>query len=111
GFDVTVFRTLKEKLADPFPHVEEHNATRWAFKKSEAVQGPQIEPHLQGTRPIGLFFYSSDRKNVAQFREDGFTFSRLKPYSDWADVFARASALWRLYQDTVGEADVTRIAT
>ncbi len=34
----------------------------------------------------GYFYKSDDGKNIARFRKDGFTFSRLKPYTDWESV-------------------------
>ena len=58
----------------------------------------------------GYCFLSADGKNIAQFRRDGFTLSRLAPYTSWEDVFARASRLWKLYAETTTPIDVPRIA-
>ena len=38
----------------------------------------------------GYVFTSADGKQVVQYRLDGFTFSRLRPYTRWEEVFAEA---------------------
>jgi uncharacterized protein (TIGR04255 family) len=59
---------------------------------------------------IGLRFTSSDEKQVLQLRRDGFTFSRLAPYTDWEQVFAEATRLYRLYEGVARPQEVTRPA-
>lgn len=59
---------------------------------------------------IGWRFESGDGRHVAQFRKDGFTFSRLEPYTQWEEVFAEASRLYALYWEVAIPEEVTRIA-
>lgn len=47
---------------------------------------------------------------VAQFRVDGFTFSRLEPYTDWGDVFTEAFRLWEIYLDLARPKQLSRVA-
>jgi uncharacterized protein (TIGR04255 family) len=46
-------------------------------------------------------FTSQDKKEVAQFRIDGFTYSRLQPYTKWEVVVKEAKKLWNLYKSIV----------
>ncbi len=41
---------------------------------------------------------------------DGFTFSRLNPYTNWDEVFSEAWRLWDLYVDASKPLEVSRIA-
>ncbi len=43
------------------------------------------------------FSKTPDRLNVAQFRRDGFTFNRLRPYTKWEEIRPEALRLWQLY--------------
>jgi len=47
---------------------------------------------------------------VAQFRVDGFTFSRLEPYTTWGEVFGEAVRLWTIYVDVAKPKQLSRIA-
>jgi uncharacterized protein (TIGR04255 family) len=47
---------------------------------------------------------------VAQFRVDGFTFSKLEPYTTWQDVFGEAFRLWGIYLNLASPKQVSRIA-
>jgi uncharacterized protein (TIGR04255 family) len=58
--------------------------------------------------PIG-WQYRADSM-VAQFRVDGFTFSKLEPYTTWDSVFAEALRLWAVYVKVADPSEVVRIA-
>lgn len=109
-FDVEKFLSLKEKLSS-YPDVKPR-----AF--FEAVIDFVDKPEHQATthNPIhkvdGYFFQSTDKKKVVQFRKDGFTFSQLKPYTQWSDLLNNTKDLWSVYVSEYGSIarDVTRIA-
>jgi len=106
-FKVQTFASIKEILGDSYPQMEE----RREFEAGIKIQGKRVEHIVEEKGLQGYFFKSSDGKNVAQFRKDGFTFSRLKPYTNWQDVSAEAKKLWRIYVDsTFPDIVVTRIA-
>jgi uncharacterized protein (TIGR04255 family) len=105
-FEVVTFASMKEMLGDSYPQMEESRA----FEAGVRVRGKRVEHIVEEKGLQGYFFKSHDDKNVAQFRRDGFTFSRLKPYTKWQDVLAEAKKLWRLYVDRASPDLVTRIA-
>src|SRR6266702_3372368 len=47
---------------------------------------------------------------VAQFRVDGFTFSKLEPYTTWREVFGEAIRLWEIYLNLAKPKQLSRIA-
>ncbi|MGC2162369.1 MAG: TIGR04255 family protein [Silvibacterium sp.] len=57
---------------------------------------------------VGWLYKSQNQ--VAQFRLDGFTFSRLEPYTTWGEVFEEAMRLWRVYVQKTQPAQISRIA-
>jgi uncharacterized protein (TIGR04255 family) len=59
---------------------------------------------------IGFRYTSKDRLQIAQFRKDGFTFSRLAPYTRWEEVFREASRLYRLFAQIGRPEEITRNA-
>jgi len=106
AFEVTRFSSLKEMLGESYPKMEEQRA----FETGVTFKGKQLQQILEDKGLRGYFFKSHDGKNVVQFRLDGFTFSRLKPYTNWQDVLAEAKRLWKYYVDAASPDLVTRIA-
>lgn len=107
GFDPTVFGTLKESLAGRFPQVAEQR-TLQAVLHVGARTGPA--PEMKDVGLHGLLFKSADGLDIAQFRVDGFTFNRLKPYTSWTQIFPLAMQLWNSYTSVAGPEMVTRLA-
>jgi uncharacterized protein (TIGR04255 family) len=107
GFDPQEFSTLKPKLADRFPKMDERRAGKVIFQFAPAgMEAPIVEDvGLQG-----LAFRSADEKLLAQFRADGFTLNQLKPYPGWGNVFPIAVELWKLYCSVARPEGVTRLA-
>lgn len=58
----------------------------------------------------GYLYTSEDDKQTVQFRLDGFTFNRLKPYETWERMRDEARRLWRLYLQIATPEKITRIA-
>lgn len=106
-FDMASLRPLRPKLSDRYPQVQEgadfQLSTEWK---------PGTELRTSGqVGAVRLHLYrSKDGKQVVQFRRDGFSFSRLSPYSSWDEVFAEAWALWKLYVDTAKPIEISRLA-
>jgi uncharacterized protein (TIGR04255 family) len=59
---------------------------------------------------LGFEFHSVDVRQIVQFRNDGFTFSRFSPYTSWADIRSEVSKLWSIYNNAVHPV-ITRVAT
>ena len=62
-----------------------------------------------GQSIAGYRYSSEDKLNIAQFRMDGFTFSRLEPYNNWDEMKAEAARLWKIYADAVSPDPITRV--
>jgi uncharacterized protein (TIGR04255 family) len=108
GADVSRFSALPAELADRYPTKDEHRVTAGEFQMivGTPVQAAQVDLGVQGYR-----YTSSDRTAVAQLRMNGFTFSRLAPYTDWDSVITEARAFWNVYLEANPVAVVARIAT
>jgi len=106
-FKVTQFALLKDLLADSYPVIEENRGFEGELK---ITMGKGVQQSITDKGLQGFFFKSQDRKNVAQFRQDGFTFSRLKPYTNWQAVLEDAKRLWALYLKIASPELYTRIA-
>ncbi len=105
-FEVEQLATLKDKLRDRYPKVEEHRLVRGIFELKAGR--PASRSADLGLR--GFLFRSGDLLSVAQFTIDGFTFSRLRPYTSWEDIFPEARKLWSLYVETASPEFITRVA-
>lgn len=57
----------------------------------------------------GVEAKSSDGKQIAFFERDRFLFSRLAPYSGWADFEAETERLWNIHQALAQPVDAQRI--
>lgn len=73
------------------------------------------QSQVSQTNPVvgevdGYLFRSSDNKQIVQFRLDGFTFNRLKPYETWESFRDEGRRLWNLFVETVSPEQITRIA-
>jgi uncharacterized protein (TIGR04255 family) len=60
--------------------------------------------------PSGYRFISTDKTQVFQACLDGFTFSQLEPYKNWATLRNEAKRLWELYNQAVQPKAIERIA-
>ena len=54
---------------------------------------------------------SQDQKHIIQFRKDGLSFIRLKPYNGWDENYKEALRLWAKYCEIMEPVAITRIAT
>jgi uncharacterized protein (TIGR04255 family) len=109
GFDVESFRSLKHRLESQLPVLEEQQFIEGRFEIGPG--GKSVSQYAKHGELHGFWFKSSDGLNIAQFRRDGFTFNRLKPYTSWQELFPRVWELWQLYVETGAAEFVTRIAT
>lgn len=106
-FDIKVLASFKKELAKRYPHFEERRVVEGGFgwQKGKATIKAPKDMGIEG-----YFYLSPDKKQIVQFRKDGFTFSRLKPYTYWDAVLAEARSLWGLYADKTAVETVSRIA-
>lgn len=64
----------------------------------------------QNTQFAGLRFQSANNGFVFQAQANGFTLSKLRPYTSWGDLKQEAQRLWAIYFATLGPSTVERIA-
>lgn len=107
GFDVRELSSLRKDLADKYPNVEERRLLTGSIKIQD--DKPVVES-VEEKGISGYRFTSKDGKEVAQFRLDGFTFSRLPPYTKWEHIIKEAKRLWQLYFIKATPQVVDRIA-
>ena len=67
--------------------------------------------YRKSVNPIGYRYTSGDGKYIAQFKVDGFTLSRMEPYTVWEDVRSEAAKLWEIYHRVANVETITRLAT
>ncbi|MFA5056381.1 MAG: TIGR04255 family protein [Dehalococcoidia bacterium] len=105
-FNLDKISSLKEELFNEYPNCKPIKVNEFIF----GLEGDQpIKKNLE--QLVGYRLETQDGKNVAQFRLDGFTFSRLAPYTEWKKVFGEARRLWEIYVAKASPESVTRIAT
>ena len=107
GFRVEEFESLKELLSDRFPETGQERDLQVTLK---VIRGQPQPPVTQDPGLRGYLFRTSDRKTIVQFRVDGFTFNRLRPYTRWEDIFPQALELWDLYCSIAKPEVATRLA-
>lgn len=70
------------------------------------------KPKFEHTKGIVGYRLISDKKDaIIQFRVDGFTFSKMRPYTSWEDVTERVKRAYGVYIGAVKADKITRIAT
>ncbi|MGE3171797.1 MAG: TIGR04255 family protein [Planctomycetota bacterium] len=103
----TALKAAADELAAEFPSRSELHAFVAQFQIAPTPPAPAL---TTADTPQGFILRSLDEKWVAQFRVDGFTVSRLHPYSDWEELKTKTAALWSRYLAAAKPAKVVRIA-
>jgi uncharacterized protein (TIGR04255 family) len=83
--------------------------TRKRFEGRFEIKDDKGSVKTSGVQEDGYLFTSADGKQIAQFRLDGFTFNRLRPYSRWEDMYQEARRTWEIYRNGVKPVLVTHI--
>lgn len=97
---------IENRVGDAYPMKQE----RRGFETQFRVAGGEAQPPRQRDLGLhGLFFKSEDEKDVVQFRVDGFTVNRLRPYTSWDEIYPEAIRLWDIYKSVLAVEKVTRI--
>lgn len=91
------------ELITEYPQTDKRITYEWAVNKGE--------PAPAKMRVVGLVYRSDAMARVVQVREDGCSFSQLKPYSSWDAAFSEWRRVWALYRDTLSPARVVRVST
>jgi uncharacterized protein (TIGR04255 family) len=91
--------------------IGEHYIKTGSIQSFEArfgvVQGRPLDPSQLQT---DLGFRYQTATEIAQFRVNGFTFSKIKPYTTWEDISREAFRLWKAYIIAAKPREVNRVA-
>ena len=105
GIDIQRLENFHSQLSSDYPQSKKRH--KWEGRVEFKEDGT---PTTQSIDIIdGYLFTSQDNLQVVQFRLDGFTFSRLKPYETWERLRDESKRLWDLYK-TIEPTAITRIA-
>lgn len=107
AFEILRLKEAHPQLSADYPTIEEQQVTQQQFEQ-RLGQPPKLMVRSQGV--LGYRFRSGDSKSIVQFRRNGFTFNRLKPYPSWDQVFPEACRLWNIYSTVAGPEEISRIA-
>lgn len=105
-FDVAQLNAIDDKTVERYP--TKATMRKLAGQIHLTEQGASQKIHMD--EPYGNRYTSNDGAFVFQARTDGFTLSRLKPYSDWDELCSEAKRLWAFYTEAAGVELVTRVA-
>lgn len=100
------FEAAHESISAEFPKKESNFA---ANVSAELKKG--TDPAIAATATTtlrGYHFRNTQGDKIVQFRLDGFTFNKLRPYTKWAKLQAEAETLWTQYA-SLPEVQVTRL--
>lgn len=108
NFDVKKeYYPLRKELASKYVKVEKGTQITGSIE----IEGGKPKIQKSGRSKIsGYRFTSRDAKEVVQFRIDGFTYSRLNPYTKWELVIEEAKKLWDLYRSRSHDLVIERIS-
>lgn len=105
--EVTVERlaTFHEDVKTSFPIKKQRFAGEFQIKIGAA---PEVV--TTSNRNDGFLFHSQDSKKIVQARLDGFTFNKLKPYSNWEVFSSEAKYLWGHYLSVAKPINIVRLS-
>jgi uncharacterized protein (TIGR04255 family) len=106
-FEISRLKKLGESLGAKYSLSDEERHFQFGIKQ---LHGPQAELTSRQIGTRGFRFRSQDGLEIATLSQDGFSFSRLKPYTRWDLVFGEAWRLWELYRSACQPEEISRIA-
>ena len=99
---------IKERFKDEFPILKEIITFGGKISFSENEKTPTVE---DGNRALlGYRLDSQDGKHILQIRNNGYTFSRLHPYTNWDEVKSLAMNYWSWFKSFREITNISRLA-
>ncbi len=105
SFNPTRLLEAKQLLKAAFPVSKDQKSAQVAVMAGQGLTATTTDLGLRG-----VFLYSEDGLEVVQFRVDGFTYNRLRPYTSWGVILPRALEAWQTFVSLAEPTAVTRIA-
>jgi uncharacterized protein (TIGR04255 family) len=106
GIAADHFSSLGSRVGQQYnpPSLMRSVQARFGIEGGRAVVPTQVEA------ADGWLYHSQTQRTVVQFRVNGFTFSKLEPYTTWEEVFGEARRLWSIYVQVAQPRQVSRLA-
>ncbi len=95
-----------EMIRDQYPKKK----IRRRFESEHTIEEGGISKEKSNIQPDGFLFLSEDEKRIVQYRLDGFTYNKLKPYINWDEIFPEVQRVWKHYHELVKPVLITRTA-
>jgi uncharacterized protein (TIGR04255 family) len=106
-FDVTKLKEVGAAFGSEYQLADEEKQFQFGIKQKAGAEAELTSRQL-GIH--GYRFRSADGLQVVILSPDGFSFSRLKPYTRWELVFSEACRLWDIYRKACEPEEISRIA-
>jgi len=104
--NLNTFEKVYEKIKNEYPKKQ---TLKWGqFSVNINEKNAPVMQSSGGDN--GYRFDSNDGTKIVQFRTDGFTFSKLKPYTGWEDFSSEAKKLLAIYMEVASPSYASRIA-
>ncbi|MGH7272264.1 MAG: TIGR04255 family protein [Polyangiaceae bacterium] len=87
---------VRDRLKDEFPETRNIIQVQGTLSVSADLSA-SVPPSSVERRDYGYAMWTADQRRVVQVRTDGFSFSHLKPYGDWAALRADARKAWERF--------------
>ena len=95
-------------LAGRIGHEYDRSSVMGSIHARFGIEGGRPLEPTQSQIAIGWMYQAQTA--IAQFRVDGFTFSKLEPYTTWEKVFGEALRLWNIYVEIAHPLETSRVA-
>ena len=109
-FDISKLKQAGELLVPKYRFLDEVRRVQFQYMVGQQAGGSEQRQSARDLGVQGYRFRSEDRLEIATFKQDGFSFSRLKPYTRWDSVFSEAERLWAVYRSICQPEEISRIA-
>jgi uncharacterized protein (TIGR04255 family) len=100
------YENLHKAIRTDYPKSNELHVSGFQFR----ITDPELSIKTLDHKALGYRYISKDKTYVAQFRDNGFTLSRLEPYQTWEILKDEAARLWDIYCNETDPEAITRIA-
>lgn len=108
-FDIKKFESIQFKYKKEYPHIEPLIETVGQFKFGPAgLESNGVVPN----KMFGYRFKGKEGSDYVQFRVNGFTYNRLRPYKDWDYLIDKTKLFWNEFKALLPVSGViNRLAT
>ena len=103
GVNIEAINAIVEVARSAYPIVEPLQTFGAIFDLQEAKVTKVEEDR-------GFILWDEKRVQAVQFRLDGFTFNRLKPYESWDALHSEAMKWWEIYHEALKPEALKRTA-